>query len=59
MKEDVSDILDLCRLNLMAEHIVFSPAVDKEKTLQAIDFARRQLVIKIKNSTEEYDNENN
>ena len=51
MEKDVSDILDLCRLNLMEEHIVDSPAIDRDQTLQAIDYARRQLVIKIKPAT--------
>jgi len=43
----MKDILDLCRLNLMEEHIADSPAPDKEATLQAIDFAKRQIIIRI------------
>ena len=42
------DLLDLCRLNLMEENIQDSPAADRDVTLRAIDWAKRQLVIKIK-----------
>ena len=41
------DLLDLCRLNLMEENIKGSPAVDRDVTLKAIDYAKRQLAIKI------------
>ena len=41
------DLLDLCRLNLMEETIEYSPAVDRDVTLKAIDVAKRQLMLKI------------
>lgn len=37
MEEDFEDILNLCRLNLMEEHIVDSSSVDRDATLQAIE----------------------
>ena len=40
---DISDIADICRLNLMEEHIQDSPAVDRDATLKAIDWKRRQI----------------
>lgn len=49
MEEDFENILDLCRLNLMEEHIIDSSAVDRDITLHAIDWKRRQLVEKIRN----------
>ena len=47
----MKDILDLCRLNLMEENIEGSPAVDRDSTLKAIDWKRRQLVVKISAKT--------
>ena len=44
---DNKDLLDLCRLNLMEETVVDSPAPDRDETLRAIDFKKRQLVTKI------------
>lgn len=43
----IDDLLDLCRLNLMEEHIQDSPAVDRELTLKAIDVRKRNLVTKL------------
>jgi len=43
-------LLDLCRLNLMEEHIADSPAVDRADTLVAIDWKRRQLATALKNN---------
>ncbi len=48
---DVKDILDLCRLNLMEEHIADSPAPDRDVTLAAIDNKRRQIVTRIEPAT--------
>ena len=48
----MQDLLDLCRLNLMGENIKDSPAVDRDATLKAIDWKRRQLVVKIAAKTE-------
>lgn len=45
--DDTKDLLNLCRLNLMEEHIVDSPGVDRDATLKAIDFRKRRLAIKI------------
>ncbi len=47
---DNQDLLDLCRLNLIEEHIVDSPAVDRDATLAAIDMKRRQLVTTLTNN---------
>ncbi len=44
---DKNDLLDLCRLNLMEDNIIDSPAPDRDETLKAIDFKKRQLVTKI------------
>jgi hypothetical protein len=44
----MNDLLDLCRLNLMEERIADSPAVDCDATMAAIDYARRQIVTRIK-----------
>ena len=38
------DLLDLCRLNLMEENIQESPHPDRDATLKAIDWKRRQIV---------------
>jgi len=47
--EDNKDLLDLCRLNLMEENVEKTPAPDKEATLKAIDWKKRQVVQKIIN----------
>ena len=49
MKNENQDLLDLCRLNQMEENIADSPAPDRDVTLKAIDWSKRQLVTKIKN----------
>ena len=41
------DLLDLCRLNQMEPQVEESSAYDKDNTLKAIDFKRRQLVNRI------------
>jgi hypothetical protein len=46
----MQDLLDLCKLNLMEEHIADSPAVDRDATLAAIDWKRRQLVTALTNN---------
>jgi hypothetical protein len=46
----MQDLLDLCRLNLMEEHIANSPAVDRDATLAAIDWKRRQLATALTNN---------
>lgn len=51
MSNDMKDILDLCRLNLMEEHVTDSSAVDRELTLKAIDYKKRVLVGRITNTT--------
>ena len=43
------DLLDLCRLNLMEENVEEAIAPDKDTTLRAIDWKKRQLAQKIKN----------
>jgi len=48
----MKNILDLCRLNSMEENIKDSPAVDRDATLAAVDWSRRQLVVKIAAQTE-------
>ena len=40
----MQDLLDLCRLNLMEEHVAESPAMDSDTTLAAIDIAKRKIV---------------
>jgi len=45
--DDVKDLLDLCRLNLMEEHIEDSPAPDRDETLAAIDNKRRRIVARM------------
>ena len=47
MSEDVKDILDLCRLNLMEENVEKSCAIDKGTTLKAIDYAKRRAAGRI------------
>ncbi len=43
-----TDLLDLCRLNLMEENIKDSSANDRDTTMRAIDFAKRQIVVRTK-----------
>lgn len=43
-------LMDLCRLNLMEAHISDSPAVDRDTTLAAIDWKRRQLATALTNN---------
>jgi len=49
-EENIGDILDLCRLNLLEETVLTSPAVDRDTTLKAIDVAKRHRVMRIKPS---------
>lgn len=48
MSNDNQDLLDLCRLNLMEENVKDSSAWDRDSTMQAIDWKKRQLVTQIK-----------
>ena len=50
MSNAVDDILNLCRLNLMEDHVRESPAVDRDATLAAIDHKRRQLAANLHNN---------
>jgi hypothetical protein len=54
---DNSDLLDLCRLNLMDEHIADAPESEElESTKKAIDWKRRHLTEKIiRESNEEHE----
>lgn len=46
--DDTKDILDLCRLNLMEEHIEQGPATkEKGDTLKVIKFRRHRLAERI------------
>jgi hypothetical protein len=46
----MKDIMDLCRLQQMEEHITGSPAVDAPTTFAAIDWKRRQLAQRLANT---------
>lgn len=46
--DDNKNLLDLCRLNAMEEHIEGSSAVDCDVTLKAINWEKRRLMEKIK-----------
>ena len=46
---DNKDLLDLCCLNLMEEHIEGSPGPDRDTTLKGIDWEKRRLAQKIMN----------
>jgi len=48
--EQQNDLLDLCRLNMMGEHIADSPAPDKDTALTAIDWKRRQIAARIQSA---------
>jgi len=50
----MKDLLDLCRLNLLDEHIENSSAVDADITRKSIDYARRQIVTRM--NFEQYHN---
>lgn len=45
--EDNKDLLDLCRLNQMEEHVKDSPAPDRDATMKAIDWKKQHLVTNI------------
>ena len=44
MDSENQDLLDLCRLNQMEENIQDSVATDRDETLKAIDYKKRQLI---------------
>jgi hypothetical protein len=48
-----NDLLDLCRLNLMEEYVAESSSVDKDATMKAIDWKKRNLMERLKNAPEE------
>jgi len=50
---DNRDLIDLCRLNLLEENIKDSPALDRDATLYASNWRKRQLLIKIQNQQAE------
>ena len=50
MSNNNQDLLDLCRLNLMEDNVQDSVAPDKDTTLQAIDYKKRQLVTRLQNN---------
>jgi hypothetical protein len=41
------DLIDLCELNLMEENIKDSSGIDRDATMKAIDYKKRELVIKM------------
>jgi len=45
-----NDLLDLCVLNQMEENVKESLEPDKEETLAAIDYKKRHLVTRLKQS---------
>ena len=45
--EDLKDLLDLCRLNLMEETIENSPGVDRDVTMKAIEWRKRQCMVRL------------
>lgn len=47
---DNKDLLDLCRLNQFEEGVADSVAIDRNKTLEAIDYAKRQQVMRLLNN---------
>ncbi len=47
MIDENRDLLDLCRLNLMEETVEESPGKDRAATLDAIDWKKRQLIVKL------------
>ena len=51
MEDDIRNLLDLCRLNLLEEHIKESPAIDKDATLRVLDWKRRELMTRIPPAT--------
>ena len=48
MSNENQDLLDLCRLNLMEKNVEASPSNDRDATLKAIEWKKRDLVMKIK-----------
>lgn len=48
-----NDLLDLCRLNQMEEHVLESPSVDKDATMKLIDWKKRNLMERLKNAPAE------
>ena len=48
--EQQNDLLDLCRLNMMDEHITDSPAPDKDTALTTINWKRRQIAARIQSA---------
>lgn len=50
-RNTMKDVLDLCRLNLMEEHIAGSPAVDRDATMKAIDLKRSQIMVNMEPSS--------
>ena len=47
MSKENQDLLNLCRLNLMEDNIKESPTVDKDETMKAIDYKKRQIVTQL------------
>ncbi len=47
MNDENRDLLDLCRLSLMEETVEESLGNDRDSTLDAIDWKKRQLIVKI------------
>jgi len=45
--KDNQDLLDLCTLLTMEENIKDSSSVDRDSTMEAIDYKKRQLAEKI------------
>ena len=50
VNDGTQDLLDLCRLNQLEEHIKGSPALDAKATLTAIDIRRRQVAMRLINN---------
>ena len=51
MEDDIRNLLDLCRLNLLEEHIKESPAIDKDATLRVLDWKMREIMTRIPPAT--------
>jgi hypothetical protein len=47
------NLLDLCRINLMEEHVAESSAVDKNATMKAIGWKKQNLMERLKCSLSE------
>lgn len=50
MSNENQDLLDLCRLNIMEDNTKDSSAVDRDATMKAIDYKKRQLATRITNN---------